>query len=180
MGSIPPGKAAMQTFQFALLLIFPALVVVAALKDITSYTIPNWISLVLVVGFGPVALISGASLATLGVCLAAGLAALLVGMGMFAAGWIGGGDAKLFAAAVLWLGWPAALPFMLVTGMAGGALTLGILSLRSGWFEPVLAGSPAWIRKLGAQGGDIPYGVAIAVGALAAFPQGALAVAIGA
>jgi prepilin peptidase CpaA len=170
----------MQTFQFALLLVFPALVVVAALKDVTSYTIPNWISLALIAAFAPAALASGVSLATVGTCLAAGLAALVVGMGMFAAGWIGGGDAKLFAAATLWLGWPAALPFMLVTGMAGGALTLGILSLRSGWLEPVLAGSPAWVRKLGAKGGDIPYGVAIAVGALAAFPQGALALAVGA
>ncbi|WP_165190760.1 A24 family peptidase [Caulobacter soli] len=170
----------MQSFQFALLLIFPALVVVAALKDATSYTIPNWISLALIVAFAPVALICGASLPTIGICLASGVLALLAGMGMFAAGWIGGGDAKLFAAATLWLGWPAALPFMLVTGMAGGALTLGLLSLRSGWFEPVLAGSPAWIRKLGAEGGDIPYGVAIAIGALAAFPQGALALAIGA
>ena len=68
---------------------------------------------------------------------------------------------------------------MLVTGIAGGALTLGLLSLRSGWFEPVLAGSPAWVRKLGAKDGDIPYGVAIAVGALVAFPQGALALAVG-
>ncbi|TCS18250.1 prepilin peptidase [Caulobacter sp. BK020] len=170
----------MHTLQFALLLIFPALVVVAALKDVTSYTIPNWISLALIAAFAPIALVSGASLATLGLCLASGFVALLVGMGMFAAGWIGGGDAKLFAAAVLWLGWPATLPFMLVTGLAGGALTLGLLSLRSGWFEPVLAGSPAWLRKLGAQGGDIPYGVAIAVGALAAFPQGALTLAVGA
>ncbi|MEJ2818800.1 prepilin peptidase [Caulobacter sp. CCG-8] len=170
----------MQTLQFALLLVFPALVVVAGLKDATSYTIPNWISLALIAAFAPVALVSGASLATLGLCLAAGLAALLVGMGMFAAGWIGGGDAKLFAAVVLWLGWPAAGPFMLVTALAGGALTLGLLSLRSGWFEPVLAGSPPWIRKLGAKDGDIPYGVAIAVGALMAFPQGALTLAVGA
>jgi len=170
----------MQTLQFALLLVFPALVVVAALKDATSYTIPNWISLALIAAFAPVALVSGASLMTMGLCLAAGLAALLVGMGMFAARWIGGGDAKLFAAAVLWLGWPAAGTFMLVTALAGGALTLGLLSLRSGWFEPVLAGSPPWVRKLGARNGDIPYGVAIAVGALMAFPQGALTLAVGA
>ncbi len=169
----------MQTFQFALLLIFPALVVVAALKDVTSYTIPNWISLALIVAFVPAALVSGAPLPAIGLCAAAGVIALLAGMGMFAAGWIGGGDAKLFAAATLWLGWPAALPFLLVTGMAGGGLTLAILGLRSGWFEPVLAGSPAWVRKLGAEGGDIPYGVAIAIGALAAFPQGALALAVG-
>jgi prepilin peptidase CpaA len=170
----------MQTFQFALLLVFPALVVIAALKDVTSFTIPNWISLALIAAFVPAALFSGASLASVGLCLLVGIGALAAGMGMFAAGWIGGGDAKLFAAAALWLGWPAALTFMIATGLAGGALTLGILSLRSGWFEPVLAGSPAWVRKLGAQGGDIPYGVAIAAGALAAFPQGALALAIGA
>ena len=169
----------MQTFQFALLLVFPALVVVAALKDVTSYTIPNWISLALIVAFIPAALFSGASLAAIGLCLAVGVGALLAGMGMFAAGWIGGGDAKLFAATALWLGWPGALTFMLTTGLAGGALTLGLLSLRSGWFEPVLAGSPAWVRKLGAQGGDVPYGVAIAVGALVTFPQGALALAVG-
>ncbi|MBO9559036.1 MAG: prepilin peptidase [Caulobacter sp.] len=169
----------MQTLQFALLLVFPALVVVAALKDVTSYTIPNWISLALIAAFPPVALVSGASPATMGLCLAAGLVALLLGMGMFAARWIGGGDAKLFAAAVLWLGWPAAGTFMLVTALAGGALTLGLLSLRSGWFEPVLAGSPPWVRKLGAKDGDIPYGAAIAVGALMAFPQGALTLAAG-
>jgi prepilin peptidase CpaA len=170
----------MHAIQIPLLLIFPALAIVAALKDATSYTIPNWISLALIVAFVPASLASGASLATIGVCLAAGLIALMAGMGMFAAGWIGGGDAKLFAAAALWLGWPAAFSFMLATGLAGGALTLGLLSLRSGWFAPIVAGGPAWVRKLGAEGGDIPYGVAIAVGALATFPQGALAVAIGA
>jgi prepilin peptidase CpaA len=170
----------MQIIQFALLLVFPALVVIAALKDVTSFTIPNWISLALIVAFVPTALLSGASLAAIGLCLAVGVGALLVGMGMFAANWIGGGDAKLFAAAALWLGWPAAFSFMLATGLAGGALTLGLLSLRSGWFAPIVAGGPAWVRKLGAEGGDIPYGVAIAVGALATFPQGALALAIGA
>jgi len=168
----------MQAFQIALLTVFPALVIVAALKDATSYTIPNWISLGLIAAFVPAALVSGAPLPVLGLCLATGVVALLAGMGMFAAGWIGGGDAKLFAASALWIGWPGAFPFMLATGLAGGALTMAILALRSGWLEPVLAGSPAWLRKLGAQGGDIPYGVAIAVGALATFPDGALALAI--
>lgn len=168
----------MHALQITLLLIFPALVIVAALKDLTSYTIPNWISLGLIAAFVPAAALSGASLAAVGLCLAVGLGVLLLGMGMFAFGWIGGGDAKLLAAAALWLGWPAALPFMLATGLAGGALTLAILGLRSGWLEPVLAGAPAWLRKLSAQGGDIPYGAAIAVGALATFPQGALALAI--
>jgi len=168
----------MRAFQIALLTVFPALAIVAALKDVTSYTIPNWISLALLAAFVPAAVVSGAPLAVLGLCLATGFGALLLGMGMFAAGWIGGGDAKLFAASALWIGWPGAVPFMLATGLAGGALTMAILALRSGWLEPVLAGSPAWLRRLGTQGGDLPYGVAIAIGALATFPDGALASAI--
>jgi len=168
----------MHALQIALLTVFPALAIVAALKDVTSYTIPNWISLGLIAGFVPAAIVSGAPLPALGLCLATGFVALLMGMGMFAAGWIGGGDAKLFAASALWIGWPGGVNFMLATGLAGGALTMAILALRSGWLEPVLAGSPAWLRRLGTQGGDLPYGVAIAIGALATFPDGALASAI--
>ena len=165
----------MQALQILLLMIFPALAIVGALKDLTSYTIPNWVSLALIAAFVPAALVSGASLAQVGLCLAVGLGALVLGMGMFAAGWIGGGDGKLFAACALWVGWPAALPFMLYTGLAGGALTFAILALRSGYLAPTVAGAPAWLRKLGTAGGDLPYGVAIAVGALAAFPESPLA-----
>lgn len=165
----------MLALQIPLLMIFPALVITAGLKDATSYTIPNWISLALIVAFIPAAAVSGASLTAIGLCVVAGACGLLLGMGMFAAGWIGGGDAKLFAASALWIGLSGVLPFMLVTGLAGGAVTLLILSMRSGWIAPLVAGGPAWLRKLCAQGGDLPYGVAIAVGALTAFPEAPLA-----
>ncbi|HJV43641.1 prepilin peptidase [Caulobacter sp.] len=168
----------MHVLQISLLLVFPALAIVGALKDLTSYTIPNWISLALVAAFVPAALVSGAPLGQIGLCLAAGFGALVLGVAMFAAGWIGGGDGKLLAACALWLGWPAVLPFMLYTALAGGALTFLILGLRSAWVAPVLAGGPAWMRRLGVQGGDLPYGAAIAAGALAAFPQGLLAQSI--
>ncbi len=164
----------MQAFQLAVLTIFPALAIVGGLKDLTSYTIPNWVSLALIAAFFPAALVSGAPLGEVGLCLAVGLGGLVLGMGMFAAGWIGGGDAKLFAVCGLWLGWPAALPFMLYTALAGGAVTFAILGLRSGWVAPAVAGGPAWLRNLGEHRGPLPYGVAIAAGALAAFPEGAL------
>jgi prepilin peptidase CpaA len=164
----------MQAFQLAVLMIFPALAIVGGLKDLTSYTIPNWVSLALIAAFFPAALVSGAPLGEVGLCLAVGLGGLVLGMGMYAAGWIGGGDAKLFAVCGLWLGWPAALPFMLYTALAGGVVTFGILALRSGWVAPAVAGAPSWLRNLGAHRGPLPYGVAIAAGALAAFPEGAL------
>src|SRR4051812_30411883 len=94
--------------QLPLLLVFPALVIFAGLKDLTSYTIPNWISLALIAAFPLAALAAGLPLAGLGLHAGVGAAALVAAMVMFALGWIGGGDAKLFAAAGLWLGWPAA------------------------------------------------------------------------
>lgn len=165
----------MQALQISLLMVFPALAIVGALKDLTSYTIPNWISLALIAAFVPAAFASGVGLAGVGLCLATGFGALVLGMGMFAAGWVGGGDGKLLAACALWMGWPAVLPFLLYTALAGGALTFAILALRSGWIAPMVAGGPAWVRRLGQSGGDLPYGVAIATGALAAFPKALLA-----
>lgn len=93
--------------QAALLLIFPVLVIVGALRDLTSYTIPNWVSGLLILGFFPAALALGLPLSTIGSNLGIGVIALVLGVAMFALRWIGGGDAKLFAAAGLWLGWPA-------------------------------------------------------------------------
>ncbi len=165
----------MQALHILLLMVFPALAIVGALKDLTSYTIPNWVSLALVAAFVPAAFASGASLSAIGLCLAVGFAALVLGMAMFAVGWIGGGDGKLLAACALWMGWPAVAPFLLYTALAGGALTFAVLALRSGWVAPLVAGGPVWVRRLGQQGGDLPYGVAIATGALIAFPKALLA-----
>lgn len=160
--------------QVVLLLIFPALVIVGALRDLTSYTIPNWVSGLLILGFLPAAFALGLSLPTIGLNLGVGLAALVLGMVMFAMGWVGGGDAKLLAAAGLWLGWPASMEYLLITGLAGGALTVAILGLRSLQLRPYVLSAPGWVNRLATPGGDLPYGVAIAVGALLAFPSSAL------
>ena len=158
-----------------LLSVFPAMVIVGGLKDITSFTIPNWISGVLIAGFGAAAMALGLPWQTALTCLGVGTASLLLAMGMFAMGWIGGGDAKLFAAAALWLSWPASLTLVLVTGLAGGALAVSLLGLRSVWLRPLAARGPGWVGRLAQPGGDAPYGVAIAIGALAAFPESPLA-----
>ncbi len=167
----------MQIIQTLFLAAFPVLVIIAALKDATSFTIPNWLSGALVLAFFPAALALGLNPSGYGVHLAVGLGALVAGMAMFAAGWIGGGDAKLFAAAGLWLGLPAMEPFLIVTALTGGALAVALLNLRSAWVRNLIPTGPAWVERLREPKGDAPYGVAIAVGALAAFPQCALALA---
>jgi len=156
--------------QAILVAVFPALVITAALRDVTSYTIPNWISLALLAAFGPAALAMGLAPAALGLHLGVGVAGLIAGMAMFALGWIGGGDAKLFAVAALWLGWPAAATYAAMTGLAGGAVALSLLALRSGYLRPYVVTGPAWFSRLAEPGENVPYGVAIAAGALLAFP----------
>jgi prepilin peptidase CpaA len=155
-------------------LAFPILMIVAALRDATSYTIPNWISVALAGLFPVAALIAGLPLSAIGLNLAVGAAALVAGMIMFALRWIGGGDAKLFAAAALWLGWPAMLTDIAVTGIAGGALAVLLLGLRSTHVRPFVPNGPAWFGRLAEPGENVPYGVVIAVGGLAAFPASAL------
>ena len=161
-------------FQTLTLASFAILVIVAALRDVTSYTIPNGVSLALLALFPLAAFGMGLPLSAIGLDLAVGAGALAAGMAMFALGWIGGGDAKLFAAAALWLGWPAVLTDLAVTGLAGGGLAVVLLALRSTHVRPFVPNGPAWFGRLAEPGENVPYGVAIAVGALAAFPLSAM------
>lgn len=160
------------TFQLAFLAaaVFPALVVFAGVRDAATMTIPNRLNIAAAVAFFPVALLCGLPWPALGMAVALGAAALVVGMIMFALNWIGGGDAKLFAACGLWLGGAATVPFLMWTALAGGALALGLLWGRQLAQHMPLAG-PSWLRRLLTEGEGVPYGVAIAAGALMAFPD---------
>ena len=151
-----------------LALAFPALAIVAALRDATTMTIPNWISVALAALFLPAALFAGLPLSALGFAAAAGLGALVAGMAMFAMGWIGGGDAKLFTVCALWLGLTATPVFVLITALAGGLLAVGLLGARKYAFA---IHGPAWVERLLKPDGDVPYGLAICAGALFAFPD---------
>ena len=157
-----------------LLLAFPAAVIAAAITDATSYIIPNRLSMILAAAFVPAALAAGLSWPAFGMCLGLGVLALVVGVGLFALKVMGGGDAKLTAACLLWLGPVAIVPFLLWTAVAGGCLAVGLLFARRLPAQVASAG-PRWVGRLLQPGGDVPYGVAIAVGALVAFPLSPLA-----
>jgi len=163
----------MDTLTLMLLASLPALVIIAGLKDLTSMTIPNWISLILIGAFFPTALAVGLPLSTVAAHVGVAILALFVGAGMFALRWIGGGDAKLMAASCLWLGVSGSGYFLLWTGIAGGVFCLALIFARF-HARPFLPGAPGWVSQLMEPKGDIPYGVAIAAGALLAYPASAL------
>ncbi|HEV7335873.1 MAG TPA: prepilin peptidase [Bosea sp. (in: a-proteobacteria)] len=157
----------------AILVIFPAAMAYAAASDIVTMTISNRLCLLLVAAFAICAISLGLSWSQIGWHLAAGVIVLLVGIALFAAGWVGGGDAKLVAATALWFGFEPLLPYLMVTAIAGGVLTLLLHQLRQAPL-PGPAANWAWAKRLHGVQQGVPYGVALAFGALAVLPQTAI------
>jgi prepilin peptidase CpaA len=156
-----------------ILFVFVVLMLFAAMTDLTRYTIPNWLSASVAVLFPVAALLAGFGWAEWGYHLLAGLIGLLLGMALFAPGWIGGGDAKLFAAASLWFGWPGATGFLMHTALAGGVLVIILLALR--YILPMLLNSNGWVKStVLAKDAPVPYGIAIAAGAFWSLPSTSL------
>ena len=154
----------------ARLSLFPALMAFAAASDLFTMTISNRISLALVAGFLVLAPLGGMGPYAIALHVAAGLAVLVVAFGCFAMGWVGGGDAKVASAAALWFGFDHLMNYLLYASLFGGALTLLLLQFRQ-WPIPVaLAGQP-WLMRLHAKESGIPYGIALAIGALMIYPE---------
>lgn len=163
----------MEALRLALLSVLPALVIVGGLHDLLTMKIPNWISGLLILGFFPAAFAVGLGPAEIGIHFGIGAAALLIGMGLFALNLLGGGDVKLMAAACLWLGLSGSGVFILATAVIGGAFSLALLLGRA-WLQPWVGAGPGWFVQLMEPKGHIPYGVAIAGGALVAWPASPL------
>ena len=87
---------------------------------------------------------------------------LALGTPLFAAGKLGGGDVKLLAASGLWFDLEGGVLMLVSVMLAGGVLALFILGLRLfDWSE----GARRRLQVL-RPGAGVPYGVAIAGGAL--------------
>lgn len=154
----------------SLALLIPLLLIAAAVSDLFTMTIPNWLTALLSVLFPVAALAAGVSLADAGLHLACGAGLLVVGFGMFARGWIGGGDAKLAAAVALFMGPSLLLPWVVLVSVLGGALTLALLSSRR-FPLPLFCAQQPWIARLHAPTTGVPYGIAIAAASLLLLPQ---------
>ncbi len=156
--------------------VFTALLLLAAIGDLRSRRIPNRLV---------------AILALLGIAFSVaqrpvfpgalhGLEGLVTGLAcwlpFYALGWLGAGDVKLFAAAGAWLGPMRALEGAFIGALAGAVLAV-LWMLRSHGVRNVFqtlglaVGSPGLLSS--PAGGDkgrstLPYGVAIAFGAICA------------
>lgn len=128
----------------------------AAVEDGARLRISNLTSLVVVLGAIAAAMVGGPTW-SLWQNVAVFLIVLALGTLAFSAGWLGGGDVKLFAAAGLWFDLSSALWFVAAVFLAGGVVAVCYLLSRP--FRRTAAG--------GRMNRRVPYGIAIAIGALA-------------
>jgi prepilin peptidase CpaA len=149
-----------------LCLAFPLLLLYAAWHDVSTMTIPNWVSIVLAIVFVPAAFAAGLSMDQIGMHLVFGAVVLLVCAGLFYLNVFGGGDAKVIAAASLWTGLSASAPFVMGMAIAGGLLAAVLIVMR----RMKLSSTQAWLNRLMSPEEGAPYAVAIAAGALLAAP----------
>jgi prepilin peptidase CpaA len=145
--------------------IFALLVAAAAYHDVKNFTIPNIFSLSIVLIYPAFVMSSSVEIDWLS---AAGVAstALITGFALFVMKFCGGGDAKLFAAASLWAGPSLILDFTFLMGITGGVIVIFLWLLHCGsrtapFLSQGVTSNTEPFRKR-----PMPYGVAIAVGAI--------------
>ncbi|MGL6043001.1 MAG: A24 family peptidase [Sandaracinobacteroides sp.] len=134
---------------------------VSCVCDLRRFEIPDTLSVVILaaaVGFG---------FATPGfewLWHAGGLLVMFgIGLALFAAGWMGGGDIKLLVATAAWTGLKGLPGYLVGVCLAGGVLAIILLVSRAGFrtagFEPERMPGPLQ------PGAPMPYALAIAGGA---------------
>lgn len=139
-----------------LILLATACLVMAAVSDIRAFKIANIYPACLLLLFLGSRLIWGFSPADWQHLLHFAIA-LAAGMLLFKMGWVGGGDAKLYAAAAIWFAGLNAALLIFATGMAG--LVLAIFYFVKRKMSRKVDASKRSERR-------IPYGVAISGGAI--------------
>ena len=145
-------------FTELLLVLLALILVIAAVIDVRTFTISNRLNLAVALLAPAFWWSTGLSLwpeIAIQVALAAGV--FLLFAVAFYAGLMGGGDVKLAAALALWFPPAAMLTFVIYMSVAGGLLTLIVMIIHK-------------LRKKQGKP-EVPYGVAIAVGALALLAQ---------
>jgi prepilin peptidase CpaA len=141
--------------------LFAGILITAAVIDVRTMTIPNWLPIAMFAGFLAFApflsngtVFDGAFVEH----LAAGAVATAVVLGFYVARVMGGGDVKLIAATAFWFDFGELAVFAIATGLAGGVL--GLLTL-------------ARLRAQGVSEGagkrPVPYAIAIAAGGIVAW-----------
>ena len=140
-------------FQYGLLAALAIGLLFAAITDIRSRQIANWLNGAIALGAPLFWWASGLPLwPEIAMQIGVAIAAFIVLAGLFAIRAMGGGDVKLLTALALWVPWDQFVQLLLVMAIVGGLLTIVV----GGWH----------VMRRQKDKLAVPYGVAIAVGGL--------------
>ena len=138
--------------------------IAAAISDVISLRIPNYLSVALVALFAVHAMVDAMPLDAVLWHVMAGATVLAVGMALFAFGLFGGGDIKLLAAVALLIGWSSLLPLVVMVAVVGGLLAVVIATMRARGVMPFLGSIGVRGAIFDSDRAYVPYAVAIAAG----------------
>ena len=160
----------------AILVVFPLCMAMAACSDLLTMTIPNRLSIVLLVSFVAIAPFAGLGAYDLAMHLGAGAAVFAACFALFAFGIMGGGDAKILTASAVWFGLNESLvAYLAYVSIFGGLLSLVVLAIRANENLILIARIPVPQTMLHVK--KVPYGIAIGAAAFCTYPSSPLVTA---
>ncbi|MEP3244567.1 MAG: prepilin peptidase [Sneathiella sp.] len=140
----------------------------AAWSDFRSLTIPNWISVGILLLF-PLVIVTSPMAIQWYWSIAVFAAVLASGFLLFALKALGGGDVKLISVLSLWAGVDKVLPFLMATVLVGGVL-VAIMFVNNVVRNKGKGGSYLIsARETLSDKAPVPYGIAIAFGSFPIF-----------
>jgi len=148
---------------------FALAMLIAAARDIGAWSLPNWLSLAVAIGYFPWAWSAGVGWDAIGWAVAAGVLVLGVGYVLFELNLWGAGDAKMAAAVAIWIGLDMELfRFFLVVSLAGGVVAIIALLIHAATGTPQLppGDTGAGAARRNPLKAKARYGAAIAIGGL--------------
>lgn len=142
-----------ETIKYGLLVALAIALLVAALTDLRSRHIGNWLTAAIALGAPLFWWASGLALwPDVAIQIGLAIAVFAVLAGLFALGAMGGGDVKLLTALALWIAPAPFLQLLVLMALLGGVLTI----VLAGWH----------VARRQRDRLAIPYGVAISSAAL--------------
>ena len=155
--------------------VFTILLLWAAYGDLRNRRIPNRLVVIIALLGISYSVVAGRALPGLESSFGGMATGLVCWLPFYVLGWLGAGDVKMFAAAGAWLGPVKALEGSLVAALIGAILALlwmlRVKGIRNSLETLTLAtGSPGVLsnsaNKTETSRGTLPYGIAMAAGAL--------------
>ncbi len=147
------------------LVVFTGLMITAAVGDLLTYTITNKLNLTIGLAFLVFAILLPVAPFEIATRAIWATVVFFICAQMFHFGWMGGGDVKMIPMVMLWIPHNFYLELLTVIALYGGVLTLTIMLMRA-IPMPVFTVGWTWLDRIHAQEKKIPYGIAIALGAM--------------